>query len=44
MKKSLYEIDWLYTATTANESTAGDRIVIRASDKPGNITEEEKAL
>ena len=37
MKKSLYEIDWLYTATTANESTAGDRIVIRASDKPGNI-------
>ena len=38
------EIDWLYTATTANESTAGDRIVIRASDKPGNITEEEKAL
>ena len=28
---------WLYAATTANESMAGDRIVIRASDKPGNI-------
>jgi len=30
-------IDWLYTATTANESTEGDRIEVRASDKPGNI-------
>ena len=37
-------VDWIYTASVANESIAGDRIVIRASDKPGNITEEERAL
>jgi hypothetical protein len=38
------EIDWIYTATLANEAIAGDRIVIRASDQPGNITEQEQAL
>ena len=37
-------IDWLYTATAVNESTAGDRIEVRASDKPGNIAAAEKVL
>lgn len=37
-------IDWTYTATAANESLDGDRIVIRASDLPGNVTKEEKNL
>lgn len=38
------EIDWVYTATVANESLEGDKIVIRASDRPGNITEDESVL
>ncbi len=38
------KIDWLYTATANNESTAGDKIVIRASDKPGHFAEEERAM
>jgi len=37
-------IDWVYTATADNASLDGDRIVIRASDLPGNVTEEEKNL
>jgi len=37
-------IDWLYTATVANESLAGDKIVVRASDKPGNITTLEQEV
>ncbi len=28
----------------ANDSFSGDSIVIRASDKPGNIAEEEKVI
>jgi len=42
--KQANTVDWVYVATAANESTAGDRIVIRASDKPGNIAEQEQAL
>lgn len=42
--KQANEVDWVYVATVANESIAGDRIVIRASDKPGNIAEQEQAL
>ena len=38
------EIDWIYTATAANESTEGDKIVLRASDKPGNISAMEQAM
>lgn len=34
-------IDWVYSAGAANDSTAGDRIVVKASDKPGNIVEQE---
>ena len=33
-------IDWLYTAAVANEATDGDKIVVRASDKPGHIAME----
>ena len=38
------QLDWVYTATAANESTEGDKIVVRASDKPGHIAEEEQVL
>jgi hypothetical protein len=37
-------IDWLYTVTAANADTAGDRIVVRASDQPGNLSEEELTM
>jgi len=37
-------IDWLYTATVENESTEGDKIVVRASDKPGHIAEAEQVM
>ncbi|MEI6754912.1 MAG: hypothetical protein WCK78_17330 [Paludibacter sp.] len=37
-------VDWIYTATTENASLDGDRIVIRASDLPGNVTEETTNL
>jgi hypothetical protein len=35
---------WIYTATQRNESLDGDRIVITASDLPGNSTTEERSL
>jgi hypothetical protein len=35
---------WIYTATKNNESLDGDKIVIAASDMPGNITREEWEL
>ena len=38
------EIDWLYTATAVNSNLEGDKIVVRVSDKPGNITEQEQLL
>jgi len=38
------EIDWIYTATAGNESTEGDKIVVRASDKPGNISVLEQVV
>jgi len=37
-------LDWVYTTTADNASLDGDRIVIRASDLPGNVTEEEQNL
>jgi len=36
-------LDWVYTATADGGDTAGDKIVVRASDKPGNITEREQS-
>jgi small-conductance mechanosensitive channel len=35
---------WIYTATAQNENTSGDKIVITASDRPGNVTQEEQKL
>jgi hypothetical protein len=35
---------WIYAATQPNENLDGDRIVISASDLPGNITTEERSL
>jgi hypothetical protein len=32
---------WIYTATQYNESLDGDKIIVTASDLPGNKTEEE---
>jgi len=37
-------LDWVYTATTSNDSLAGDKIVIRASDLPGNMAEQDVNL
>lgn len=37
-------MDWVFTATAQNESLAGDRIVIQASDLPGNLTAQEQIL
>jgi spore germination protein GerM len=35
---------WIYTATQANDNLDGDRIVIRAYDTAGNITDSEQHL
>jgi signal peptidase I len=35
---------WIYVASKDNDSLAGDRIVVTASDIPGNITAEERSL
>lgn len=35
---------WLYTAQADNASLEGDKIIIKAYDVPGNVTEEEKVL
>jgi hypothetical protein len=36
--------EWTYVATTVNDSLAGDRIEVYASDLPGNITKAEEVL
>jgi hypothetical protein len=35
---------WVYVASQTNESLDGDKILITASDMPGNIVEQEKSL
>jgi hypothetical protein len=35
---------WKYTATTVNGDLSGDKIVIRVSDIPGNLTEENRTI
>ena len=35
---------WRYTATATNESLEGDKIIIRVSDIPGNLTEQEREI
>jgi len=36
--------DWLFTATVSNGSIAGDKIVIKAYDLPGNLTQMESII
>ena len=38
------KVEWVYTATADNPSLSGDKIVITASDLPGNETIKEEAL
>jgi hypothetical protein len=35
---------WIYTAMQNNESLDGDKIIVTASDLPGNVTEEEQII
>jgi len=35
---------WRYVVTTTNESLSGDKIIVRVSDLPGNLTEKEQAI
>jgi len=37
-------LDWVYTATVLNESTAGDKILVQAGDKPGHVAESEQEI
>lgn len=37
-------LDWVYTTTATNDQLAGDKIVVRASDLPGNLTERQQGL
>jgi len=37
-------VEWVYTATADNASLDGDKIVVLATDLPGNETSEEKGL
>lgn len=37
-------LQWLYAATTANNSLDGDKIIIRASDLPGHATEKQEII
>ena len=43
-QSALGGLDWLYTATADNNMLTSDKIIIRASDLPGHITEKEQAL
>jgi len=38
------QLDWLYTSTVVNESLDGDKIIVQAIDRPGNVTEEERNI
>ena len=37
-------LDWEWTATQVNSTVPGDKIVIRVSDIPGNLTEKEQVI
>ncbi|MGV8094686.1 MAG: hypothetical protein AB2L24_22765 [Mangrovibacterium sp.] len=36
--------NWRYVVTATNESLSGDKIIVRVSDLPGNLTEKEQAI
>ena len=38
------DIDWVYTATVANENLAGDKITVTAYDMPGNTDNQENEI
>ncbi|HEX3009511.1 MAG TPA: hypothetical protein VHO90_18035 [Bacteroidales bacterium] len=42
--KAANGVDWEYKATTNNTSTEGDKIVILASDLPGNVAESGRSF
>lgn len=37
-------VDWIYTATANTDQQTGDKLVIQASDLPGNLTERQENL
>jgi hypothetical protein len=37
-------VDWIYTATAVHPGLAGTKLIISASDIPGNITRQEVTL
>jgi hypothetical protein len=37
-------IEWVYTATVANESLSGDKITVTAYDMPGNTDQQENVM
>lgn len=41
---SANSMDWVYKAMASNGDLAGDKIVIRASDLPGNTTESQQII
>ena len=42
--KQANNLDWIFTSTVMNNTIAGDKIVIKASDLPGNITTNERNI
>lgn len=38
------QVDWIYTTTADNTNIQGDKIVIKASDIPGNLTQKEETV
>jgi hypothetical protein len=38
------QLDWLYTATAQNGNVTGDKVVVRATDTPGNLSQAESTL
>jgi len=43
-QSALGGLQWLYTATADNLSLTGDKLVIRASDRPGHTSEKKETL
>jgi len=37
-------LHWEYTTTAVNEKLSGDKIVVQASDLPGNVTKSQSSL
>lgn len=38
------QVDWIYTTTANNADMQGDKIVIKVSDVPGNLTQKEETI